>query len=221
MGVDEPEGIGRTMHRAPDVAPSSPPPVGELPGTGALRDARLPAFAPEAPERTPVATAVVVAFSVSIERALDAIVAVDRDPVVAVHELRRGVRTARSILRVVEPRLSRANALELHAQLRTAIRETGTMRDRDVLPAALALLPARPGTAEARAEVEALLLSGRAAARRTARARTRRPRRPPLLLIERFADVLPGSFSREDLIGGVRRLARARPPFSPPRAARA
>lgn len=198
------------MHRAPDVAPSSPPPVGELPGTAAPRDARLPEFAPEGPERTPVATAVVVAFSTSIERALDAIVAVDRDPVVAVHELRRGVRTARAILRVVEPRLARSTALELHASLRTAIRETGTMRDRDVLPAALALLPARPGTAEARAEVEALLLSGRAAARKNgARARRLAVLGARLsLLIERFADVLPGSFSREDLIAGVRRLAR-------------
>src|SRR5262245_13568872 len=184
------------MHRAPDAATSSPLPVGELPGSGAPRESRLPAFARDVVVRTPAAMAIVAAFSSSVERALDAIVAVDHDPVAAVHELRRGVRSARAILRVVEPCLPRACALETHASLRTAIRETGTMRDRDVLPAALALLPARPGTTEARAEVEALLLSGRASARRNgARARRLAVLGARLsLLVDRFAEFVPEDF---------------------------
>jgi CHAD domain-containing protein len=197
------------MHRAPDAASSSSP-VGDLPGSIAARESRLPAFARDFVPRSPAATAIVTAFTASIERALDAIVVVDRDPVAAVHELRRGVRSARAILRVVEPRLTRTNALEIHASLRTAIRETGTMRDRDVLPAALALIPAKPGTSEARAEVEAMLLSGRASARKHgARARRLAVLGARLsLLVDRFADLLPENFSREELIAGLRRLAR-------------
>jgi CHAD domain-containing protein len=160
--------------------------------------------------RSPVARAVVAAFSAAIDLAFDAIITVDKDPIDAVHRLRRAVRTARAVLRVVEVKFTRTTALELRAALGSAIRETGTMRDHDVLPATLAALPARKDTIEARAELEALLLGGRVASRRKhGRARRLAVLGSRLSLVsERFADLLPGQLARSDLASGLSRLAR-------------
>jgi CHAD domain-containing protein len=207
------------MHRSSDAsvqsasastsaAPSSAASSEAIPAAGprVLDDAAPPTV----PVRSPASRTVVSAFSAAIDRALDAIVTVDRDPVAAVHELRRAVRTARAILRVVEATFPRTAALELRAALGSAIRETATMRDLDVLPSALAALPPRRETNEARAEVEALLLTGRAAARK----RRGRARRLAVLgarlslLAERFADLLPDGLERRHLSDGFARLAR-------------
>jgi CHAD domain-containing protein len=202
------------MHRSSDASiPSASASTSAAPLPLAAESTRITvddSAPPTVPARSAVARTVVAAFSAAVDRALDAIVTVDRDPVAAVHELRRAVRTARAILRVVEPKFPRTAALELRAALGSAIRETATMRDLDVLPTALAALPPSRETSEARAEVEALLLTGRAAARK----RRGRARRLAVLgarlslLAERFADLLPDDLERRNLSDGFARLAR-------------
>jgi len=108
------------------------------------------------------------------------------------------------------PLLAAAERLEFAAALSSAIRDTGAMRDRDVLPSALAALPVRPGTEEARVALETALVVDRARRRRP----LQRVRRLAVaaarigLLPARFAQALSADVDGLALARGIERLAR-------------
>ena len=187
------------MHRSPGVLPSEV----EVP-PAELRFAAAPSPLCRSARR------IATAFEAAIADALEAAVHVDRDPIGAVHDFRRAARRARAILAAVAPRIAAGERTALDAMLRGSIRAIGALRDRDVLPVALADLPFRRGTGDVRAALEAELLSERFAA---ARPRLRQRRLAVAaarltLLPERLATALPRPFSATDLAAGLERLAR-------------
>jgi hypothetical protein len=150
------------------------------------------------------------AFEAAIGAALDAATRVDQDPVESVHEFRRSARRARAIVAALRDELPGPARREMTATLRAAIRDTGALRDRDVLPETLSTLPVRRGTEEARATLEGELLQRRVDERRP-RSRARllavaAARLAPLP--ERFAATLPPELDDDAIGEGVERLAR-------------
>ncbi len=72
------------------------------------------------------------------------------DPETAVHEFRKSVRRARSLVRFAEGILGRKRAKKLQKQLKRAFEPTSALRDGDVMgPVLLAMLDGRPELAEA------------------------------------------------------------------------
>lgn len=153
---------------------------------------------------------VCAAFEQAVADALEQAAAVDADPERAVHEFRRATRRARAAFALVRRSLPTTTRIEIAAALRSVLRDTSVLRDRDVLPAALARLEPRRGTEEARAQVASQLLADRIRARRPrSRARVLAVAAARLgLLPDRFAIDLPASLSFADLDEGLARLAR-------------
>ncbi len=163
-----------------------------------------------APPSSPARRRVIAAFEAAIDDALAAAARVESDPIRSVHAFRRAARRAHAILAVVASEVSTPARLEIGSALRSAIRDTSTMRDRDVLPSTLASLPLRHGTEEARAELEAALLAGRARKRRPlSRVRRLAVAAARLgLLPERFDAALAAELEAIAIGEGVARLAR-------------
>jgi CHAD domain-containing protein len=153
---------------------------------------------------------VCAAFEQAVADALEHAAAVDADPERAVHEFRRATRRARAAFALVRRSLPTTTRIEIAAALQSVLRDTCVLRDRDVLPAALARLEPRRGTEEARAQVASQLLADRIRARRPrSRARVLAVAASRLgLLPDRLAIDLPASLSFGDLDEGLARLAR-------------
>ncbi len=66
-------------------------------------------------------------------------------PKVALHEYRKSIRRARSVLKLVEEHLDEACYAEISGRMRRAVRETSALRDVDVLANEAACLPAEQG----------------------------------------------------------------------------
>lgn len=95
--------------------------------------------------------------------ARDAASAVDRDPTLAVHELRKALRRARAVLALLHDALPRHDRRAITHALRDARREVGTARDHAVAPSTLAELALAPEERDA----AAALLAETAAATQT------------------------------------------------------
>jgi CHAD domain-containing protein len=189
------------MHRASGAVPASatdapPAPVREVER--------------KVPRRSSTHRRVCAVFEAAIAAAFDAAATVDRDPIESVHEFRRQARRARAILAALVKALPAGARREMNATLKSTIRETGDLRDRDVLPETLSDLPVEQGTEEARATLEGALLARRARERRPL-SRARRlavasARLAPLP--DRLESTLPPDLGDESLFEGVARLAR-------------
>ena len=115
--------------------------------------------------RTDVHDGLITAFSDVLTYARHQGSLVVADPVTAVHEFRKSVRRARSLVRFCEGWLPRERARSLHRQLKAAFEPTSVLRDGDVLgPTLIALLKGQPDDVlEAGATVLAALESAGAA----------------------------------------------------------
>jgi CHAD domain-containing protein len=189
------------MHRSAGAVPSS---------IEALANGLPPAERAPAPAGSPARIRLVKAFETAIDDAMHAAATVERAPTEAVHGFRRSTRRARAILAAVAQDIPTAARLEIRSALRSAIRDTGAMRDRDVLPTTLAALPPHPETQEARAAIETALLVDRARQRKPlSRVRLLAVAAARLgLLPDRFAASLRGDVGVEDVVLGLGRLAR-------------
>lgn len=83
--------------------------------------------------------------------ARDAASAADRDPTLAVHELRKALRRARAVLALLHDALPRHDRRTVLHALRDARREVGTARDHAVAPSTLAELALSPEERDAAA----------------------------------------------------------------------
>ena len=89
------------------------------------------------------------AFARALSAARRASRAAAEDPVTAVHDYRKSLRRARSIVALLAPSIGRRGARALRERLHGAFSETGALRDASVLHAALDALPAEPDDDEA------------------------------------------------------------------------
>jgi hypothetical protein len=191
------------MHRTTGAVPTAGEAVSAI-AVGPTRTEQ------ETERRSPTRARVVDAFEAAIADALGAAAMVERQPIESVHEFRRATRRARAILAAVGERLGTTARLEMTSALRSAIRDTSEMRDRDVLPVTLAALPPRDGTEEARAELETALLVDRQRQRRPlSRVRLIAVAAARLgLLPDRFEAELAADVADGDLALGFKKLAR-------------
>jgi CHAD domain-containing protein len=146
------------------------------------------------------------AFAGAMRSARRFALAATEDPKTAVHEFRKAIRRARSVVRLLRPSLGRRAAAGLVHELRHALAETSSLRDDDVLVATVAgvagddpelfveaaELAARVGSAER--PVPADVLKGALPILR---------RLPPALEV-----VLPREYSTPDLERGLARTYR-------------
>ena len=129
------------------------------------------------------------------------------DPKRAVHDFRKSIRRARSVVALLRPALGRTAAEGLAEELRQAFRDTGDLRDSDVLTATLAAVSGDdPELFVEAAEVAARLGANPKSADSGKIVRKALPilRRLPAAL----EVILPREYSTPDLEGGLTRSYR-------------
>jgi hypothetical protein len=174
----------------------------------------------EAPPNLPVAVRhrrlsasamkLAAAFTTALDDAVAAAITIEVRPQQSLKAFRKAVRQARALLIAVRGLLPAPVRHDLVATLRAVTRDTGAMRDRDALPAALAELPRAPEAVDARAGLEARLLADRIAGRRPL-LRVRRlavaaTKLAPLSA--RFVAALPPRLPSGAVARGLKRMAR-------------
>lgn len=168
-----------------------------------------------APTRTlilcdlPLRLSVWTSFAAILRYALEQIEV--KDTTVAVHEYRRSVRRARSLLRLVRPSLERDTWRELDTILRDQVRRTSALRDADVLAATLDALPADLQSAHAEAFIlsQERLAAPPAGDAPDAREVLRGTASALLLAVSLLGVELPRGFDVEALDEGLRASYRA------------
>jgi CHAD domain-containing protein len=129
------------------------------------------------------------------------------DPVAATHEYRKAIRRARAVVSLLRPALGKTAASGLRGELRRAFRETGPLRDADIL---LAALRAAPGEDPDRAVIEQQLEAERQSRVDPAAVADvlRRGARVLSPLPSALRVTLPSAFSVSDLERGLARSFR-------------
>jgi CHAD domain-containing protein len=109
------------------------------------------------PRKRALRDGVLAAFSRVLGVARRAARAAPGDPVRAVHEFRKSIRRARALVSLLSPALGKRAAGGFVRALRRAFRETGALRDADILLATLRDLPPHPSEEPARAAAQEVL----------------------------------------------------------------
>jgi CHAD domain-containing protein len=154
---------------------------------------------------TTLRESVLLAFARTIRYARAVARRAAKEPEESVHEYRKSIRRARAVVSLLRPALGKKAARGFSRELRRAFRETGALRDADVLLASLRLVtsedPALP-------EIETLLeREGRSDAGKAEDALAKGSEILKALPAS-LRVVLPQSFSMEDLDRGLTRSAR-------------
>jgi len=155
----------------------------------------------------PLRDAILSAF-IGVVRAARRIAAwAEENPEQAVHEYRKSIRRARSVLALLRPSLGRTATRGMTEELRRAFRDTGLLRDRDVLFATLSGLAGEdPVLFVEAAEFAARLSEG---PDRPAPAKTLRGAAAILKAVPSALEVtLPRDYSTPDLERGLTRTFR-------------
>jgi len=159
----------------------------------------------KAPRGVPLREAMLTAFTAIIATARGTVRHVALEPEEALHDFRKSVRRARSLVSLLRPSLGRTTASGLTGELRAAFQATGGLRDADILIATLRSVasddPSRPIVERALAQ-EQSRDGARAAETLAAGNRILRP------LPEVLRVTLPQSFSMDDLARGLARSCR-------------
>jgi CHAD domain-containing protein len=154
----------------------------------------------------PLREAILSAFSAVVRSARSLAAAADQDPEKAVHEYRKSIRRARSLLALLRPSLGATTTRGITEELKRAFRDTGLLRDRDVLAATLSGLADDPVLFVEAAEFAARLSEG---PDRPAPATTLRGAFPILKPLPGALEVtLPRDYSTPDLERGLTRTYR-------------
>src|SRR5262249_40131154 len=155
----------------------------------------------------PLREAVLSAFKGAVLAARRIASAAEENPEEAVHEYRKSIRRARSLLALLKPSLGHTASRGIVEQLRTSFRETNVLRDRDVLFGVLSDIAGDdPAMFVDAAELTARLAQGKGGARPAKVVRRSVPipkPLPPALEV-----TLPREFSTPDLERGLVRSYR-------------
>jgi CHAD domain-containing protein len=151
--------------------------------------------------------AILSAFAGVIRAARRIAASSEENPEQAVHEYRKSIRRARSVLALLRPSLGRTATRGMTEELKRAFRDTGLLRDRDVLVATLSGLAGDdPVLFVEAAEFAARLSEG---PDRPTPAKTLRGAAPILKLLPAALEVtLPRDYSTPDLERGLTRSFR-------------
>ena len=150
--------------------------------------------------------AILSAFSGVIRSARSLAAAAAQDPEKAVHEYRKSIRRARSLLALLRPSLGGTATRGITEELKRAFHDTGLLRDRDVLVATLSGLADDPVLFVEAAEFAARLSEG---PDRPPSAQTLQGAAPILKPLPAALEVtLPRDYSTPDLERGLTRTYR-------------
>ena len=154
----------------------------------------------------PLREAILAAFSGVVRSARSLAAAAEQNPEKAVHEYRKSIRRARSLLALLKPSLGVTATRGITEELKRAFQDTGLLRDRDVLVATLSGLADDPVLFVEAAEFAARLSDG---LERPAPATTLRGAAPILKPLAAALEVtLPRNYSTPDLERGLTRTYR-------------
>jgi CHAD domain-containing protein len=153
----------------------------------------------------PLREALLAAFS-GVMRAARRSAAASEDPMRSVHDFRKSIRRARSVVALLQPALGQKTAAGLVAELRRALAETSALRDDDVLAATLTRIAGDdPELFVEAAHFTAALSAGAPRHRPETLARAVPILRP---LLPALTVVLPRRYSTPDLEKGLSRCYR-------------
>jgi CHAD domain-containing protein len=139
----------------PGVAPEGPP--GEKPRAARTHGRPVRGRKLRLPRRRPLREGILAAFSRILGATRAAARSADADPVAAVHEYRKSLRRARSIVSLLSPALGNKPAKGFSRRLQGAFRLTNPLRDADILLATLRRVPEVPEDDLARHAIEVTL----------------------------------------------------------------
>ena len=189
----------------PRDPPDAGPPKPDSPRLVKKARRRTPRRRLRAPRGVPLREALLLAFSRIVSTARGTVRHVAGEPQEALHDFRKSVRRARSLVSLLRPALGRTAARGLGAELRNAFQATGVLRDANILIATLSTVASDDAARRVIAQALEREQSGDASCAAETLAAGNRTLRP---LPDVLRIMLPQDFSMDDLARGLARSCR-------------